>query len=187
MNLTQILSERISMIVVGMQRRTLENAVMTMVTTAKIETVITSGIKSGISAAETAATFGALAETICRIAEVTPRKEWTIKRGAQMMRGTRRAVKTRRKDAANPLQPHPAWERSTNCERTQVDDDNNTSICTFLNTAPAPNEADRADDRLYLPPLSLTLCVTLAYLAYMSMFCLTQTISISSVASIGGY
>jgi hypothetical protein len=35
MNLTQILSENISMIVVGMQR-TLENAVMTMVTTAKI-------------------------------------------------------------------------------------------------------------------------------------------------------
>ena len=74
MNLTQILSEKISMIVVGKQR-TLENAVMTMVTTAKIETVITSEIKSGISAAETATTFGALAENICRIAAVTPRKE----------------------------------------------------------------------------------------------------------------
>jgi hypothetical protein len=80
----------------------------------KDRTVITSGIKSRISAAETAVTFGALAETICRIAAVTPRKEWTIKRGAQRMRGTRMAVKTRRKDAANPLQPHRARERTIN-------------------------------------------------------------------------
>ena len=80
MNLTQILTEKISMIGVGMQR-TLENAAMNDYgdygkDREDLRTVITSGIESGISAAEAAATLGAVTETIRRTAAVTPRKEW---------------------------------------------------------------------------------------------------------------
>ena len=43
--------------------------------------------------------------------------------------------------------PHPARDRSNNCECTQVDDDY-TNVCAFFDAAPVANEADRADDRL---------------------------------------
>ncbi len=43
--------------------------------------------------------------------------------------------------------PHPARDRSENCECTQVDD-NDTNACLFFDAAPVAKEADRADDRL---------------------------------------
>ena len=51
------------------------------------------------------------------------------------------------KEKRRDFSPHPARDRSSNCECTQVDDDY-TSVCAFLDAAPAANEADRADDRL---------------------------------------
>ena len=50
-------------------------------------------------AAETTATLGVVAETLHRIAAVTPRKQWTITRGARDKKG----VQDPRKDTANPL------------------------------------------------------------------------------------
>ena len=49
--------------------------------------------------------------------------------------------------------PHPARDRSNNCECTQVDDDY-TNVCAFFDAAPAANEADRADDRLLSASIS---------------------------------
>jgi hypothetical protein len=55
---------------------------------------------------------------------------------------------TRSKERHCKSSPHPARERSSNCECTQQVDDDCTSVCAFLNAASAPNEADRADDCL---------------------------------------
>ena len=58
-----------------------------------------------------------------------------------------------KKDSQDPKEkrrnfsPHPARDRSSNYECTQVADDY-TSVCAFLNAASAANEADRAEDRL---------------------------------------
>jgi hypothetical protein len=52
-------------------------------------------------------------------------------------------TRDRRRDSS----PHPARDRSSNCECTQVDDDY-SNVCAFLDAAPVANEADRADDRL---------------------------------------
>ena len=61
-----------------------------------------------IGAAETTATQGVVAETLHRIAAATSRRELSITRSARRLRGTRRAVKTPRKDAANSL---PRWKK----------------------------------------------------------------------------
>ena len=69
-----------------------------------------------------------------------------------------------KKDGQDPREkrrdfsPHPARDRSSNCECTQVDDDY-TNVCAVLDALPAANEADRADDRLLsasIPHLSRT-------------------------------
>jgi hypothetical protein len=52
-------------------------------------------------------------------------------------------TRDRRRDSS----PHPARDRSGNCECTQVDDDY-SNVCAFLDAAPVANEADRVDDRL---------------------------------------
>ena len=58
-----------------------------------------------------------------------------------------------KKDGQDPkrkrreFSPHPARDRSSNSECTQVFDDY-TNVCAFLNAAPAANEADREDNRL---------------------------------------
>ena len=74
----------------------------------------------------------------------------------------------RRRDSS----PHPARDRSRNCECTQVGDDY-SNVCAFLDAAPVAKATDRADDRCCLLPFPI-LRVTLESLAYMSMFCLTQ-------------
>ena len=51
------------------------------------------------------------------------------------------------KEKRHDFSPHPARDRSSIYECTQIDDDY-TNICVFLSAAPAANEADRADDRL---------------------------------------
>jgi hypothetical protein len=57
------------------------------------------------------------------------------KKGGQDSKGRRRE-----------FSPHPNRDRSSNCECTQ--DDDYTNVCAFLDAAPAPKKADRADDRL---------------------------------------
>ena len=52
-------------------------------------------------------------------------------------------TRDRRRDSS----PHPARDRSGNCECTQVTDDY-TNVCAFFDAAPVAKEADRADDRL---------------------------------------
>ena len=80
-----------------------------------------------------------------------------------------------KKDGQDPREkrrdfsPHPARDRSGNCECTHVDDDY-TNVCAFLD---ATSAANRQTIDCYLLQ-SLTLRVTLAYLAYMSMSCLIQ-------------
>ena len=62
------------------------------------------------------------------------------------------------RDGRRDSSPHPARDRSRNCECTQVDDDY-TNVCAFLDAAPVAKEADRADDRLLsasIPHLSGT-------------------------------
>ncbi len=51
------------------------------------------------------------------------------------------------RDKQRDFSPHPARDRSSNYECTQVDDDY-TNVCAFFDAAPAAKEADRADDRL---------------------------------------
>jgi hypothetical protein len=51
------------------------------------------------------------------------------------------------RDRRRESSPHPARDRSNNCECTQFDDDY-SNVCAFLDAAPVANEADRADDRL---------------------------------------
>ncbi len=51
------------------------------------------------------------------------------------------------RDRRRESSPHPARDRSNNCECTQVDDDY-SNVCAFLDAAPVANEADQADDRL---------------------------------------
>ena len=55
------------------------------------------------------------------------------------------------KEKRRDFSPHPARDRSSNCECTQVDYDYK-NVCAFLDAAPAANEADRADDRLLSAP-----------------------------------
>jgi hypothetical protein len=51
------------------------------------------------------------------------------------------------RDRRRDFSPHPARDRSNNCECAQVDDDY-SYVCAFLDAAPVANDADRADDRL---------------------------------------
>ncbi len=51
------------------------------------------------------------------------------------------------RDRRRESSPHPARDRSNNCECTQVDDDY-SNVCAFFDAAPVANEADLADDRL---------------------------------------
>ena len=51
------------------------------------------------------------------------------------------------RDRRRESSPHPARDRSNNCECTQVDDDY-SNVCAFLDAAPVANEAGRADDQL---------------------------------------
>ena len=67
--------------------------------------------------------------------------------------------------------PHPARNRSNNCECTQVDDDY-PSVCAFLDAAPVAIELTGQTIDCYLLQI-LILRVTLAHLACMSMSCLT--------------
>ena len=87
----------------GIAGMTMPRIVIAVRTTARIE--------SGIGAAETTATQGVVAETLHRIAAATSRRELSITRSARRLRGTRRAVKTSRKDAANSL---PRWKKVEN-------------------------------------------------------------------------
>ena len=41
------------------------------------------------------------------------------------------------KEKRRDFSPHPARDRSSNCECTQVDDDY-TNVCAFLDATPAP-------------------------------------------------
>jgi hypothetical protein len=61
--------------------------------------------------------------------------DWRDKKDGQETRDNRR-------DSS----PHPAWDRSGNCECTHIDDDY-SNACAFLDAAPVANEAVRADDR----------------------------------------
>jgi hypothetical protein len=146
-NRTQTLAEKNSMISVARQRA-LGNAGMTMPRIG-IAVRTTARIESGIGAVETTATQGVVAETLHRIAAATPRREWTITRSARRMRETRRAVKTPREDTANSLPIRRGIDQTT--------------VSILKLTGQTIN---------CCLPLSLTLRVTLAYLAYMSMSCL---------------
>ena len=110
---------------------------------------------------------GVVAETLHhRIAAVTPRKEWTITRGARRIYGTRRASKIPRKDATNPLHIRLGNDQAT------------VSVLKLMMIEQVyvrRHLMRRTGQTISccLPPF-LTLRITLAYLAYMSMCCLTQ-------------
>ena len=97
----------------------------------------TARIESGIGAAETTANHGVVAETLHRIAAVTV-DDHKKRTGDARDKKSVQDPKERRRE----FSLHPARDRSSNCECTQV-----ANVCAFLD-APAPNEADRADDRL---------------------------------------
>ena len=112
-----------------------------------------------------------MAETLHQIVAATPERKWTITRSAQGIRGTRRTVKTQGKDAATSLLIQRGIDQAT------------VSVLKLMMIIPMYARFSILRRWLmkltgqtiacYLLPF-LILRVTLAYLAYMSMSCLTQ-------------
>ena len=156
---------------IGVERqRALTIADMTMPKIG-IATRTTARTGNRISTAEPSATQGVVAETLRRIVAATPERKWTITRSARGIHGTRRTVKTQEKSDATSLLTQRGIDQAT------------VSVLKLMMIIPMHARFSMLRRRLmkltgqtidcYLLQF-LTLRVTLAYLAYMSMSCLTQ-------------
>ncbi len=123
--------------------------VITAVTTPKIGSMAVTMPKIGIAARTTAKTrigIGTreLAETLHQIVAATPSRnkveDHRKRAGDSRDKKDGQDTRDRRRDSS----PHPARDRSSNCECTH----DYSNVCGFLDVAPVANEADRADDRL---------------------------------------
>ena len=112
---------------------------------------------------------GVVAKTLPRIVEATPGTRWKTTGSAGDSRDKKDGQDAR--DRRPESSPHPALNRSNNCECTQVDDDY-SSVCALLDAAPVAIELTGQTIDCNLLQL-LILRVTLAHLACMSTSCLT--------------
>ncbi len=124
-----------------------------------------------IGTRELSAIRGVVAGTLHQIVAVTPGRKWTTTRSMQGICGTRRTVKTPEKDAATLHLIQRGIDQATVSVLKLLMIIPMYARFSFLRRWLRKLTGQKIDCNLLPFP---TLRVTLAYLAYTSMFCLTQ-------------